>query len=130
MPDLPATEPEPVTNQELPAIADRVARGLITYLLTEGRNFLGDAIGEAIGDDPDAARFDPYIHSKVYSLVWDQLGRAATEYKPRDQVLAEAADIANAEGNRLGEIAEYHVARGARCAAARIRRAARTGLEG
>jgi len=87
------TAVEPIINQEIPAVADRVARGLITYLLTEGRNFLGDAIGEALGDDQDAGRLDSYTRGKVYGLVWDQLGRAAAEYQPRDQVLTEAAEL-------------------------------------
>lgn len=47
----------------------------------------------------------------------------------RDQVLAEAADIASDERSRLDEMGEHLVARGASCAAARIRRAARTGQE-
>jgi hypothetical protein len=77
------TTPAPITNQEIPAMADRVARGLINHLLAEARNYLGtDAIGEAIGDDQDAARLDTHTRGLVFGLVWDQLGRAATEYQP------------------------------------------------
>ncbi|MEV7212102.1 hypothetical protein AB0O31_03260 [Kitasatospora cineracea] len=48
------------------------------------------------------------------------------ETATRNKALAEAADIASDERSRLDEMGEHQVARGASCAAARIRRAART----
>ena len=74
-------QPEPITNQEIPVMADRVACGLINHLLAEARDYLGDAIGEALGDDPDAPRLDPHTRGLAYGLVWDQLGRAVADYQ-------------------------------------------------
>lgn len=87
---------EPITNQEIPELADRAARKLVHFLLTEARNFLGNGeIDEAIGDDKDAQRLDHHTRGLVYGLVWDQLGRAAVDYQPRNHVLIEAEEIAN-----------------------------------
>jgi Lon protease-like protein len=96
-------QPEPITNQEIPVMADRVARALVADMLAECRIYLGDLIDEEIGDDPDGVRLDPHTHGHVYGLVWDQLGRAAADYQHREQVLAEAAelDAARAENDRL-----------------------------
>jgi hypothetical protein len=74
-------QPEPITNQEIPVLADRVARALIADMLADCRIYLGDLIDEEIGDDPDAKRLDPHTHGLVYGLVWDQLGRAAADYQ-------------------------------------------------
>jgi hypothetical protein len=92
----PAPTPEPITNQEIPELADRVARELVHFLLTESRNFLGNGeIDEAIGNDKDAVRLDAHTRGLVYGQVWDALGRAAVEYQPRNHVLAEAEEIAS-----------------------------------
>lgn len=91
------TQPEPITNQEIPVLADRVARGLIDHLLTNARDYLGDAVAEALGDDQDANRLDAHTRSRVYGLVWDQLGRAPHEYQRRwtqDMLPASAARTA------------------------------------
>lgn len=71
-----------LTNPEIAEYADRVSCGLVAYALSEVRDLLGtDAIGEAIGDDPEANRLDGQARGIVYGLVWDQLGRAAVEYQ-------------------------------------------------
>jgi len=94
---------EPITNQEIHAVADRVARSLIADMLAEAHIYLDDLIDREIDTDPDAGRLDAYTHGHVYGLVWDQLGRAAAEYARRDQVLTEEAAKLRAACPHLGD---------------------------
>jgi hypothetical protein len=87
---------EPITNQELPTLADRVARSLIADMLAEVHTYLDDLIDGEIDKDPEAGRLDAYTHAHAYGLVWDRLGRAAAEYARRDEVLAPVREFAAA----------------------------------
>ncbi len=77
-----------------------------------------DALLAALTDPPE-------LDADIIGLPEDQAVQLLDAY--RVQVLAEAADIASEERTRLDELGEHLVARGASCAAARIRRIARTG---
>lgn len=89
-----STTPEPITNPEIQAAADRIAHSLVEYALSEIRDLLGDGIGETIADDQDFDRLDSQARGIVYGLVWDRLAQAGADYQRRDQVLTEAAEIA------------------------------------
>jgi hypothetical protein len=91
MTTTPPADVDPITNQEIPVMADRVARVLITDMLAEARTYLGDLIDEEINNDPDAKRLDPHTHGIVYGRVWDLLGTAGATYRWTDEILTAAA---------------------------------------
>jgi hypothetical protein len=67
---------------EIQAAADRIARDLVAYALGDIRDLLGtDCISEAIDDDKAASQLDGQAEGQIFGLVWDRLGRAATDYQ-------------------------------------------------
>jgi hypothetical protein len=93
------TPTEPITNQEIQAIADRVTKSLIDYAITDIRDLIStDGISETISDDKDSDRLDQQAFGTVYELIWDQLGMAAALV--RDQILTEAAELIIADNDR------------------------------
>lgn len=74
------TTPQP--TPEIQAAAARIADELVQYALGDIRAQLGtDCISDTLDDDKVAGHLDRQGRQAVYNLVWDLLGRAATDYQ-------------------------------------------------
>jgi hypothetical protein len=101
-----AQQPEPITNQEIEAAADRIADGLVAYALRELTDLLGSAVQEAIYDDPDAPEDGLVAWDDLYDAVQKRLrdaGGLPAEVRRLTAALATAKADAVHEAARLLE---------------------------